>query len=243
MIQMNTIIVDDEPLAIDLMEDFISRIPFLTLTGKCRNAFEAIQTINTKQVDLIFLDIQMPNISGIQLLQSLDKKPLVIFTTAYAEYAVESYNLNAIDYLLKPFEFERFFKAVNKAYALFSNKRINSSATEKHMAEPADKDFIFVKSDYKTLKINLDDILYIEGLKDYVKIYTGQKPILTLQSLKSLEEKLPSTKFIRVHRSFIVAFQKINSIERGIIRIGEKRIPVGESYKEGFQKLIKEKNI
>jgi two-component system, LytTR family, response regulator len=241
---MNAIIVDDEPLAIDLLEDFISRIPFLTLTGKCKNAFEAIQAMNTKQVDLVFLDIQMPGINGIQLLQGIDRKPLVIFTTAYAEYAVESYNLNAVDYLLKPFDFERFFKAVNKAYTLFSNRKSNRAVTEvSKTVEPAGQDFIFVKSDYKTLKINLDDIIYIEGLKDYVKIFTGPKPILTLQSLKSLEEKLPATKFIRVHRSFIVAIQKINSIERGIIRIGDKRIPVGESYREGFQKLIEEKNI
>jgi DNA-binding LytR/AlgR family response regulator len=237
---MNCIIVDDEPLAIDLLDDFISRIPFLSLAGKCKNAFEAIQTINTKSVDLIFLDIQMPNISGIQLLESLERKPIVIFTTAYSEFAVESYNLNAIDYLLKPFNFERFFKAVNKAYSHYNNQKKD---IDTNTSREPESNYILVKADYKTIKINLSDILYIEGLKDYVKIYTGPKPILTILRLKILEDKLPKNKFIRVHRSFIISIPKIESIERNIIRIAGARIPIGETYRSSFYKTIEEKNI
>lgn len=236
---MNCLIVDDEPLAIDLIEDFVQRIPFLNVSGKCKNAIEAIQALSTKQIDLLFLDIQMPDITGIQLLQSLDAKPLVIFTTAYSEFAVESYNLNAVDYLLKPFTFERFLKAVNKAYKSFMSKSVEKKPSENPLIESKEiNEYIFVKSGYKTLKIRISDILYIEGLKDYVKIYTGSKPVLSLQSFKSLEEKLPANKFIRVHKSYMVALQKIDSIERSIICIGEKRIPVGDNFRDSFQNAI-----
>jgi two-component system, LytTR family, response regulator len=240
---MNCLIVDDEPLAIDLIEDFTQRIPFVTVVSSCKNAIEAIQVLNNKKIDLIFLDIQMPDISGIQLVQSIEQKPMVIFTTAYSEFAVESYNLNAIDYLLKPFSFERFLKAVNKAYTQFSNKISEKKSAEivNMNDETENKDeagYIFVKSGYKTVRIKLSDILYIEGLKDYVKIYAGLKPILILQSLKFLEEKLPQKLFLRVHKSYIVALQKIDSIERNIIQIGEKRIPVGDSYRDEFQKAV-----
>jgi DNA-binding LytR/AlgR family response regulator len=241
---MNCIIVDDEPLATELIEDYIRQIPFLELVGKCKNAIETIQLLNKVKVDLMFLDIQMPGINGMQLLQGLDAKPLVVFTTAFREYAVESYNLNAVDYLLKPIVFERFLKAVNKAYSIFSRNPI--SETQKAINHPentTDDDFIFVKSEYKTLKIKLNDILYIEGLKDYVKIFAGSKPILSLLSLKSLEEKLPQKRFKRVHRSFIVAIHKIESIERGIIRIGDARIPVGDNYREGLQSIIDGYNV
>ena len=237
---MNCIIVDDEPLATDLMIDFVKRIPFLMLLGTCKNAFEANEIIHKKNVDLLFLDIQMPNLSGIQLVHSLEKKPLVIFTTAYSEYAVESYDLNAIDYLLKPFTFERFLKAVNKAYALFSKK--DDIQSEKDGQIEGDK-FIFVNADYKKVRINLKEILYIEGLSDYIKIYTGDKPILTLLSLKAMEEKLPENKFIRVHRSYIVSIHKIESIQRNRIIIGKTRIPVGDNYKDFFYKTLEKYNI
>ncbi len=247
---MRCIIVDDEPLAIDLLNEFIGRVPFLIKTAECKNAIEAIEALNHGPVDLLFLDIQMPNISGIQLLHSLDAKPMIIFTTAYSEYAIESYNLNAIDYLLKPFTFERFLKAVNKAYTLFSTH--NTSTQTPFTPEPVftsaftiidakTPDYIFVKADYKTVKISLDQILYIEGLKDYIKIYTGPKPILTQLSLKSIEEKLPSNIFFRVHKSYIVSLKHIHCIERSTVRIGEARIPIGESYKEKFLKAIGEK--
>ena len=237
---MNCIIVDDEPLATDLMVDFVKKIPFLILLGTCKNAFEANEIIHKKNVDLLFLDIQMPNLSGIQLIHSLEKKPLVIFTTAYSEYAVESYDLNAIDYLLKPFTFERFLKAVNKAYALFSKK--DDKQSEKDGQIEGDK-FIFVNADYKKVKINLKEILYIEGLSDYIKIYTGEKPILTLQTLKVMEEKLPDDRFIRVHRSFIVSLNRIESIQRNRIIIGKTRIPIGDNYKDSLYKTLEKYNI
>lgn len=247
---MKCIIVDDEPLAIDLLNDFIGRVPFLIKTAECKNAIEAIEVLHHEPVDLIFLDIQMPNISGIQLLNSLETKPMVIFTTAYSEYAIESYNLNAVDYLLKPFTFERFLKAVNKAYTLFTSR--NTSMKKNVIPEHEIKtlhtetssdaqEYIFVKADYKSVKITFEQILYIEGLKDYIKIYTGPKPIITQLSLKSIEEKLPSQMFFRVHKSYIVSLKHIQSIERGIIRIGEARIPISESYKEKFLKAIGEK--
>ena len=233
---MNCIIVDDEPLAQDLLEDFIKKVPFLKLIKKCKNAFEAMEVIHQEVVNLIYLDIQMPKLSGIQLAESMDHKPMVIFTTAYSKYAVESYNLDAIDYLLKPFTFDRFLKATNKAYAKYTG---NSSQKN----EQRKGNFIFVNAEYSSVKIDLKDILYIEGLKDYVKIYTGSKPILTLLSLKGIQEKLPADQFIRVHRSFIVSINKIESIQRNRIIIGEKRIPIGDSYKNEFNKLIENHNL
>ena len=237
---MNCIIVDDEPLAIDLIVDFVKKIPFLSLLGTCKNAFEANEAIHKQNVDLLFLDIQMPNLTGIQLMHGLEKKPLVIFTTAYSEYAVESYDLNAVDYLLKPFTFERFLKAVNKAYSQFSKKE---AVPAEHDGQGDGDKFIFVSAEYKKLKINLEDILYIEGLSDYIKIYTGEKPILTLQRLKVMEEKLPRDRFIRVHRSFIVSLNKIESIQRNRIVIGKTFIPVGENYKDTFYKTIDKYNL
>lgn len=242
---MNCLIVDDEPLAADLIEDFVSRVPYLNLVNKCRNAFECIENLKINTVDLIFLDIQMPNLSGIQLLKSLDKKPMVIFTTAYSEYAAESYNLDAIDYLLKPFTFERFFKAVNKAYSKHNDSLKSNQITEPIVNEISEKEieYLFVKSEYKTIKINIKDIEYIEGLKDYVKIYAGSKPILSLLSLKSLEGKLPKENFQRVHRSFIVAIDKIENIQRHRIVIKDNYIPIGDNYKDNFYKSIEKYNI
>lgn len=246
---MKCIIVDDEPLAIDLLNDFIRRVPFLEKTIECKSAIEAIEALNHGPVDLLFLDIQMPNISGIQLLNSLDHKPMVIFTTAYSEYALESYNLNAVDYLLKPFTFERFLKAINKAYTLYTARHgsvqqssVNESITPKPQAPNMQMpDYIFVKADYKNVKINIDQILYIEGLKDYIKIVTDSKTIVTQLNLKTIEEKLLTFGFYRVHKSYIVSLKHIYSIERGSIRIGEARIPIGENYREDFLKLIDEK--
>ncbi|MFC2136918.1 LytR/AlgR family response regulator transcription factor [Bacteroidota bacterium] len=233
---MNCIIVDDEPLAQDLLEDFINKVPFLKLIKKCKNAFEAIEIIHNEEIDLIYLDIQMPKLSGIQFAESMEHEPMVIFTTAFSKYAVESYNLNAVDYLLKPFTFERFLKATNKAYAKLTSKVSLENKKQKN-------EFIFVNADYSSVKINLYDILYIEGLKDYIKIYAGSKPILTLQSLKAIQEKLPKNQFIRVHRSFIVSINKIESIQRNRIIIGEKRIPVGDSYKKEFYQLVEKHNL
>jgi len=229
---MNCIIVDDEPLAQDILEDYIQKVPHLCLVQRCKNAFEASQALKEHNVDLMFLDIQMPEITGTQFLATLEKKPLVIFTTAYSNYALEGFDLSAVDYLLKPFSPERFLKAVTKATELFELKQKEQPAQED------DKDYIFVKSEYQTVKIKYEDMLYVEGLKDYVKIYTKSGMLMTLMNLKAIHSKLPSAKFIRVHRSFIVSFEAIEKIERNRIIIGEKRIPVGDSYKDDFYKLI-----
>jgi len=239
---MNCIAVDDEPLALNLIEDFVKKVPFLSFTKSCKNAFEAIEIIQEEKIDLVFLDINMPDISGVELIKNIENKPLVIFTTAYSEYAVEGFELNAVDYLVKPFLFERFFKAVNKAYELYNLKN------KKQPVQIADtnsivQDYIFVKADYSSVKIYLKDILYLEGLKDYVKIHTIEKKILTLITMKKIEEKLPSSNFVRVHRSYIIALDKIESIQRNRIIIHEKWIPVGNSYKTEFYKRIEDINL
>ncbi|WP_317193427.1 LytR/AlgR family response regulator transcription factor [Aureibaculum flavum] len=235
---MRCLIIDDEPLAIELLEDFVSKVPFLQLENSCSNAMEATETIKSSQIDLIFTDIEMPDFSGVEFIKSLEVKPLFIFTTAYSHYALEGFNLNAVDYLVKPIPFHRFIKAVNRAQDLFSLK--NDSKKDVVIKNSAPPEFIFVKSDYENVKVNLKSILYIEGLKDYVKIYTNinSKPILTLNSLKIFEEKLSTANFIRVHRSFIVSLKHIKSVQRNRIVIDDKRIPIGLNYKDAFIKRI-----
>lgn len=238
---INSIAVDDEPLALNLIEDFTKKIPFLNHVKSCKNAFEAIEIIQKEKIDLIFLDINMPDISGVELLKSIDYKPLVIFTTAYSEYAVQGFELSAVDYLIKPFLFERFFKAVNKVYELYNlkkNKGVSVSESNSFV-----EDYIFVKADYSSVKICLKDILYVEGLKDYVKIYLKEKKVLTLITMKKIEDKLPTSKFVRVHRSFIVALDKIESIQRNRIIINNIWIPIGNSYKTEFYKRIEDVNL
>ena len=238
---MNCIIVDDEPLAQQVIEEYVKTIPFLTLTGKCSSAFEAFDYLRMHKIDLIFLDIHMPNVSGIDFINALDNKPYFIFTTAYSEHALEGFNLNAVDYLLKPIPFERFLKAVNKVYELYTLR----AGKSEHKLEPVSEvkrtdDFIMVKSDYQSLRINLNDVIYIEGLKDYVKIHlVSDKPVVTLNSLKNMAEKLPSDLFIRVHKSYIVSINRINSIVRNRIVIGDKWIPIGENYKDVFHELLR----
>jgi DNA-binding LytR/AlgR family response regulator len=229
--------IDDEMLALDLLEDNIRKVPFLELVQKCRSAMEAMEVLRSEKIDLLFLDIQMPDISGIQLLRSLHHKPLVIFTTAYSNYATEGYDLDVIDYLLKPYSFERFLKAVSKANEYMA-LRGRASGHETPREVVASQNYLFVKADYKLYKINLKDILYIEGLKDYVKIYVDEKPIVTQMSMKVLEEKLPTQEFIRVHRSFIVAFNKIDFIQKHMLSIGKKEIPISEHYRDQLFKII-----
>lgn len=238
---MNCIIVDDEPLAQQVIEEYIKTIPFLTLVGKSSSAFEAFDKLRTQKVDLIFLDIHMPNVSGIDFINALDNKPYFIFTTAYSEHALEGFNLNAVDYLLKPIPFERFLKAVNKAYELHMLRSGKSEPKAEVLAENKMTDnFIMVKSDYQTIKINLDDIIFIEGLKDYVKIHVlSRKPVVTLNSLKNMADKLPSDLFVRVHKSYIVSINKINSIVRSRIIISDKWIPIGENFKEPFYEVLR----
>ena len=233
---MRCLIIDDEPLAIELLEDFVSKVPFLSLVKSCSSAFEAIPVIQEGTIDLIFSDIEMPEFTGIEFMKSLEVKPMFIFTTAYSHYAVEGFNLNAVDYLVKPIPFHRFLTAVNRAQELFDLKTDAVETVVKPEVPQTQTDFIFVKSDYENLKVNLNSIRYIEGLKDYIKIYTDDpKPILTLNSLKAFEEKLPSN-FIRVHRSFIVSLDHINSVQRNRIIIDKVYIPIGQNYKDDFIK-------
>jgi DNA-binding LytR/AlgR family response regulator len=235
------IAIDDEKLALDLIEDDILKVPFLQLVKKCKSGIEALDVLQTEKIDLLFLDIRMPDITGIQFLKSLTHKPLVIFTTAYDKYALEGFELDVIDYLLKPYSFERFLKAVNKAQEYLA-------ILEKNLAHPAAGDisfsdqFIFVKSDYKLVKIEIAEIQYIESLKDYVKIVAGGKPVLTLSSMKAIEEKLSGSDFIRVHRSFMVNIRKIQYIHRSFVMVGDKEIPIGDNYKDSFLQVINQKN-
>lgn len=233
---MKCIIIDDEPLALELLEDFVSKVPNLKLVSSCSNAIEAVSILQENKIDLIFSDIEMPDFSGIEFIKSLETKPLFIFTTAYSHYAIEGFNLNAVDYLVKPIPFHRFLKAVNRAQELYSLKKEDNSPLIKNLGSP---NFIFVKSDYENIKLNFGDIKYFEGLKDYIKIFsTSHKPILTLSNFKKIEEKLPEDLFIRVHRSYIVSLKHINSVQRNRILIDGVRIPIGQNYKDEFIKRI-----
>jgi len=227
--------VDDESLALDLVEDNISKVPFLQLVKRCRNAMEAVEYLENNPVDLLFLDIQMPGMTGLQFLESLTKKPMVIFVTAYQQYALDGFNLDVIDYVLKPINFERFLKASHKALDYYKSKQVASRAAEVPKLE-----FLFIHADYSLMKIMLEDILYIEGLKDYIKIHlrTQKFPVVCRMTMKSIEEKLPSMDFVRVHKSFIVSLSKMESIRSQKIKIGENHIPISESYSEHFYQII-----
>ena len=241
---MRCIIIDDEPLALDLLEDDINKIPFLTLLQKFQSPFEALEILKSGEVDLLFLDIQMPDITGLEFLKSLERKPLVIFTTAYDQYALEGYNLDVIDYLLKPIPFERLLKAANKAQDIYKAQNLNYTSVEEGNSKSGGfPNYIFVKSGYDIIKVNISDIQFIEGLKDYVKIYLPSQPLLTLLNLKTIVEKLPPREFVRVHRSYIVALDKISAIRKNKIIIGNKEIPIGEHYKDDFFEMINERNL
>lgn len=229
---LRCLIVDDEPLALDLLDGYISKTPSLTLAGRCSSAFQAMEILEHSEVDLLFLDIQMPGLSGLEFSRSLQKGPKVIFTTAFEQYALDGFRVDALDYLLKPISYPEFLNSINKAKRWIEH-------IEKATA-PDRRNSIFVKSDYKLVQIELSNILYIEGLKDYVKIYQegDDKPILSLMSMKSLEANLPTTLFMRVHRSFIVNLDKIKTIERNRIIFGNNYIPISENYKEKFQQFL-----
>lgn len=242
--KINCLVVEDEPLARNLMTAYIEKIPYLNLLQACSNPLEAIDFLRENPVDLLFLDVQMPEITGITLLKILQKKPLVILTTAYSEYALEGYEHDVMDYLLKPITFERFLKAVEKAHARLSNSSSNSVIQEK-VVNPSDsvQPFIFVKDGTKLVKIKLNDILYVEGLKDYVTIHTRTQKVVTLQRLKTLEEELPENKFIRIHNSFIVAFEAIEAIEKEKVQIGSVFIPISDTYRKSFKEFIDASNL
>ena len=222
-------IVDDEPLALGLLESYVNKTPFLQLTGKYSSAVQAMKELPGEEVDLLFLDIQMPELNGLEFSQMVDSRTRIVFTTAFGQYAIDGYRVNALDYLLKPISYVDFLQAANKALQWFEL-----------VQKPEEIDSIFVKSDYKLVQIELDNILYVEGLKDYVKIYEegNQRPILSLMSMKAMEELLPASRFMRVHRSYIVQKSKIRIIDRGRIIFGKTSIPVSESYKAAFQEYL-----
>lgn len=242
---MNCLIVDDEPLAIDVIKKHVDRIPFLNIVATTTSAFEAIEIINSGEVDLLFLDIQMPELTGMELLNSLRKPPLVIFTTAYQEYALESYELDAVDYLMKPIPFERLLKSVNKAKARFnaSTKTVVSKPFEKPETKQEEREFIFVKTAYKTVRIMLKDIHYIESQKDYVVFHLGEQTVSSQLSLTSVEGQLISKNFLRIHRSFIVAINKITEVERNTLVVNGDRISVGANYRSDFKEVIAKQKL
>jgi two-component system, LytTR family, response regulator len=234
--------VDDEPLALELLADYIQKIPFLELVGTTGNVLEALSTIQQGKVDVVFLDIQMPDLTGMQILKLINGKCKAIMTTAYPQYALEGYEYEVIDYLLKPIPFERFLKAAQKALGYFQTETPIEMVTTPPILEIPKAietpDFIFVKVEHKIKKVNLSDILYVEGLKDYVSIYTPTERILSLQTMKKIEENLPSPRFFRVHKSYIVALDKIEYIERQRIIIGKAHLPIGDSYREAFMQVL-----
>lgn len=226
------IAIDDEPLALRQISEYIKETPFLSLTGTFENAVEALSFLNEDVIDLMFVDIQMPNLNGLDFVKSLQHRPDIIFTTAYSEYAIDGFKLDALDYLLKPLDYSSFLKAAKKALSHFKQK----NSKEKLNSTP---DHIFIKSEYKIIRIELDKIRYIEGDRGYLRFFLENAlPVMTLLSMKKIEEKLPPSKFIRVHRSYIVNLEKITMIERSQIIFDEVRIPVSDQYKEKLQRYI-----
>lgn len=235
---MNCIAVDDEPLALDIIENYVSKHPDLTLIARCNNAAEASEVLKTRQVDLMFLDIQMPEISGLNFIKSLEHKPLFIFTTAYPDYALEGFELDAIDYLLKPIAFDRFEKGVEKAKEYFIIKN-NKDVAETEI----ENEHIFVKANQKLIKLAYKDIYYVEAFADYVKIFLEDRKIVTLQTMKNMEKKLPSELFSRVHRSFIVNRTHVASFSTSMCEVNGVKIPIGKNYKDGFLSYMKDNKI
>lgn len=224
---MRCIIVDDEELVRELLEDNIRQIPYLQLVKSCKNALEATELIQTTSIDLLYLDVQMPGLSGLQFMQSLPHPPLVILVTAYEKYALKGFDLDVVDYVLKPFTFERFLKASNRAHELFKLKHQNEII-------PGELESFFVNVEYTLVKIVVSDIIYIEGLKDYIKIYlsSSEKPVITRMTIKAIEEKLPSSSFVRTHKSYLIASDKVTVVKRDLLCIGNKEIPISDSYKD-----------
>jgi DNA-binding LytR/AlgR family response regulator len=242
---MNVMIIDDEPLALDVLETYIAKMPDLKLVGRCSNALEANEVLRKNDIDLIFLDIQMPQVSGVDFIKALENPPMFIFTTAYSNYALEGYELNAVDYLLKPISIDRFMKAVNKALSQFELRHREDASGESGAAEG--QDFFFVKADKKLVKIKYDEILYIEGLKDYVIIRLEQGRVVTLQTMKSLEDKLPLNKFKRIHRSYIVSIDKIHAVDGTSVDVYEKgqikQLPIGKNYKDEILEIVNKNKL
>ena len=230
---IKVLIIDDEPLARSIVKEYLQDYAQIEVLEECRDGFEGVKAVMQHQPDLIFLDIQMPGLNGLQFIQSLQQPPMVIFVTAYKEHALEGFNLNAVDYLLKPVSFERFLKACNKAYELFNLQ-------QKPAAKADQPDYFFVYVEYNQVKVNIPDILYIEGMKDYVKIFltSSSRPIITKMSMKALEEKLSRDRFARTHKSYIVSADKITAVKRDLICIDKIELPLSESYKANVERLL-----
>ena len=241
---LNVIIVDDEPLALDILETYIAQVPQLNLVKRCSNAFEANEALQQNKVDLMFLDIQMPQMTGTDFLKTLKNPPLVVFTTAYPNFALEGYELDALDYLLKPISMERFMKAVNKAIEHHGMQHATTPTATDNSAAP---DYFFVKADKKLVRVKFSEILYIEGLKDYVIIRLEAGRVISLQTMKSLEDKLPNRDFVRIHRSYIVGMDKIHAIIGNMVEVIEKgapkHLPIGKNYRDALLELVEDNKL
>jgi two-component system LytT family response regulator len=232
---MTCVAIDDEPLALQLLADNIGKVPFLKLVANCRNAFDAMKVLLENKIDLIFIDIQMPGLTGMEFIASLDNKPLVIFITAYKEFALASYDLAVVDYLVKPVALERFIKACNRAKELYELK------SSQNLPATSAPDYFFLYADYSQIKIMFNEIVFMEGLRDYVKIHLkgDHKPHLFRTSLKAIEPELPSTGFVRIHKSYIVAVESITAIRKTSVFLKDLELPVGETYRDAIEKLVK----
>jgi two-component system, LytTR family, response regulator len=235
MLKLKCLAIDDEPLALELLEDNIRQLPFLELVGKCSNAMEAMQFMQQQEVDLIFLDIQMPGLTGLQFIQSMKVRPLIILVTAYEKFALDGFNLDVVDYLVKPVALERFIKACNKALDLY---RVNHHIPVTRESSPG---YFFINVDYKMLKVEFDDIIWVEGLKDYLKIHlkSSPNPLVVRMSMKNMEEQLPSAQFLRIHKSYILSKKAISAVRKNSVFINSLELPVGDMYKEQVSSFVK----
>jgi len=239
--KIRTLIVDDEPHAIEVIENYLRNFDGMEIAGKCSNAIQAFQLLQQKPVDLMFLDIKMPGLNGTDFLRSLKNPPKVIFTTAYSEYALEGFDLNAVDYLLKPISFDRFLKAIDKVYQQAGNKPAVQITAEIPIGDH--EAFLYLKVERKTIKINVKDILWIESLRDYIKVITDKQTYISKQKISLLEEMLPERQFVRIHRSFIVNLSKISSFYAYSIEVSGHELPIGRNYKQEVQKRLKAENM
>lgn len=235
---MNCILIDDEKPALELLEDNVKQVPYLHVAACCRKPMQVLEVLKTQQIDLMFLDIHMPGLNGLELLRSLSNPPMVILVTAYAEHALDGFNLDVVDYLVKPVPFSRFLKAVQKAHELYQARHLQPrSALTEH-------DHVFVNANYSLVKIRIQDITFIEGMKDYVKInLVDGKPVMTRMGLRSIEEKLGSERFMRVHKSYVIALDKIESVQKAQLVMMGIEIPIGEGYRNSLQTYVADKNL
>ncbi len=243
MKKLNCVVIDDEPLALELLESYVRQTPFLNLLKSCSSAGELLELINDEHVDLAFMDIHMPDVNGLELSKLINRDTMVVFVTAYNQYAVDSYKVNAVDYLLKPVSYAEFLKSANKALELAELR--DSTLRGNQSNSGSDSKTIFVKADYKLLQIKVSDIIYVEGLKDYVKIYIENEtnPVVSLVSMKAIEEALPAESFMRVHRSYVVNMNKVKIVDRSRIAFGKLFIPISDSYKDKFNEFVGEKIV